>query len=515
LQVPDKLAPGVKCPKCRKPLVDSAESAPAFEVVETSKPASAAPAKPKTSQKASAAPAFEVVEDVPDFEVTDDKPIKRKKAEADDEKPQRKAGKGKRKNNEAEDEDDDSNDDASDRPARRKKKAAKSSTMSTQRVLIFGGLGVGALVLLIGGFFAFRYTSGAVAFGGEWPEPKHPGMALSGPGETITFHILGVEDDAAREAIWEQLDEMGLSSGGASNLQAPRLTLQIRTKSSAEEVASKVTFGTVHSVKGNIISVYASKLEPLPTEPVAKALHNLKSKSSGRRRGAFGPLAKAQPDERRAEVLAALEPYVDDSDPGISSPAAEAYSVWAGKENVPKLLAMMNGDPVKEEARIKSSMLALARLKDERGLEPILHRLEDMFSRGDARDALVAYGLMAEPYALKALKHSDYEVRKAAIDALEKIGGKNSYDPLAECLADEKTRFPAGQVLTKLGPAAEDAVDKIVVHPDPDARARACEILCTIGTKKSLPLLEEAVKDSNFQVHTHAENAINAIKKRG
>jgi hypothetical protein len=41
-----------------------------------------------------------------------------------------------------------------------------------------------------------------------------------------------------------------------------------------------------------------------------------------------------------------------------------------------------------------------------------------------------------------------------------------------------------------------------------------CEVLATIGTKKSLPALEKATKDPSWLVTKPAEKALDAIKLR-
>jgi hypothetical protein len=354
-----------------------------------------------------------------------------------------------------------------------------------------------------------------IAFSGQWPEPRVPaGFVPTGAGESVTLHILGVEDKETTEVIGERVYDGGLARGGASSWKAPRLTMHVSTTTPPEEFARLIDFGRVYSVKGNVISVYADTLEPLPTEPVARALRGLRSKNPERQIAALGELARAQPDDRRADVLSVAEPLLDAADPRMRDHAAEAFCAWAGRDNAPRVLGLLSGDPSWPTARSKAAMLALARLKDERGIPPILARLPHLHARGDAAAALTAYGPVAEPHAIGLLKHTDPDVRSTACGVLGKVGGPRSFEPLAECLADDRTGHPAMRALWGLGPAAEDEVLKMLRHSDRDTRARACETLAKIGTRKSIPFLEPLAAEMDFSVRTHAADAITEIRRR-
>ncbi len=101
------------------------------------------------------------------------------------------------------------------------------------------------------------------------------------------------------------------------------------------------------------------------------------------------------------------------------------------------------------------AMQALARLKDPRGILPIAGRLENFFGRGEAKEALIAYGLTAE-----------------------------------------------SEIILLLG------------NSNKDTRVAACEILSKIGTNICLPALEQATRDPDFSVKNSAKNAIAEIQRR-
>ncbi|HEV3439582.1 MAG TPA: HEAT repeat domain-containing protein, partial [Gemmata sp.] len=270
--------------------------------------------------------------------------------------------------------------------------------------------------------------------------------------------------------------------------------------------------GRVVSVKGNLISIVGHKLEGPPTEPVARALRDFKSKSPSRRASAVGALAHAQPDDRRAEVIQLLEPLLNDSDPFLRDPATEAFCVWAAKDEVPTLLKLLPGDQLGGQA--KHAIKALVRLKDERAIGPIAGCVENFFTRNEARDALIAFGPVAEDQVLKLFNHKDHNVRSVACDIVKKIGGPRSFAPVAICLGERDTRQAASAALVAFGPAAENETIKLLKHKDNNARAEASEILGKIGTEKCLPALEEAARDPDLWASSHAKKAITTIKMR-
>ncbi len=185
-------------------------------------------------------------------------------------------------------------------------------------------------------------------------------------------------------------------------------------------------------------------------DAVAQALAQLKSPDSNRRGDGARRLKDMLPDERRDQVVQALAPLLDDPNRVNRQTAIEALGVWGNKDAVPLLLKAMR----QKETR-KVAIVALGRLKDERAIEPIAERLEDLFER------------------------------REAIQALESIG-----------------------------PAAEPALIVRLHHPERDVRVAACEILRAIGTRKSLPDLEKVVAEKDVFVSPKAKQAIQSITAR-
>ncbi len=172
-------------------------------------------------------------------------------------------------------------------------------------------------------------------------------------------------------------------------------------------------------------------------DSLTKTLHQASSPNVLKRHEAIRKLKGMLPDDkRRAEVVKALEPLLTNDDHFTRHWAIEALGIWGNKDAVPLLLNAMREQETRGEA-----MKALARLKDERAVEPIAQRLEEFFDRHEAEEALKAMGPMAEKAVLARLNHHDWLVRKAVCDVLGAIGTKESIPALEKVVAAGKDPF--------------------------------------------------------------------------
>jgi hypothetical protein len=292
---------------------------------------------------------------------------------------------------------------------------------------------------------------------GPWPEPMMPGrMGAMPPDSTVTIHVAAVDDEYTRDDVGARLGKLADAGRGTSMVtssQGSRMTVLLSPVQDPKAFAAKIDFAMVRGVNGRIVTIVARKVQGAPppnADAVTKALYNLKSDSAHRRMEAVRTLKDTLPDERRGEVVKALEPLVNDKDHFTREGAIEALGVWGTKETTPVLLRAM-----KQKDSRGAAITALGRLKDERAIEPIAERLEDFFDRG-----------------------------------------------------------PAAEALKKMGPAAEDAVLKQLNHTDNQVRDAACNILKAIGTAKSLPALERVAEEGDVFLKPKAEETIKAIRAR-
>jgi predicted Zn finger-like uncharacterized protein len=306
----------------------------------------------------------------------------------------------------------------------------------------------GLLLLLAGGtlllVLLFANRSGTktadLLAGGDGPWPEVGPLPLTE--NAVVLHIAGVVDEPTREAISDKLQALALEAGNfnmSSRSHGDRMTVVLMPVQNVQALSQELDFGTVDNVNGRIITMTARKAEGPPpnADVVTKALHQLKSPSRHKRQEAVRNLKDMLPDEkRRADVVMALEPLLNDSDLFTRKFAIEALGVWGNKDALPLLLNAMREKDNRGEA-----IKALGRLKDERAAEPIAERLEEFFDRHEAEEALKRMGPIAEKAVLTRLNHHDWQVRMTVCDILGAIGTKQSIPPLEKVVEAGKDPF--------------------------------------------------------------------------
>jgi hypothetical protein len=147
-------------------------------------------------------------------------------------------------------------------------------------------------------------------------------------------------------------------------------------------------------------------------------------------------------------------------------------------------------------------------------LEPLLND-PDHFTRQAMIRALGVWGTRENiPALVKMFEHADVFTRRAAIVALGNIKDERSAEAIAGRLEDPLNRPAASETLQKMGPLAETAAARMIEHKDWTIRLTVCQILKVIGTKKSIPALETAVKDSEGIVVGEAKSALQVLLAR-
>lgn len=279
------------------------------------------------------------------------------------------------------------------------------------------------------------------------------------PPNAVILHIDGIADENTREAISEKLDGLAMDDDhllAHKMSRGDRMSVLVMPVADAQAFSQRLDFGKVNSVKGRTIHVTARKVAGPPpnADAVTRALHQLKSGNSHKRQEAVRKLKDTLPDGRRAEVIKALEPLINDKDVFTRQWAIEALGVWGNKDAVPILLKAMQDNDTRRDA-----MKALGRLKDERAVEPIAGRLEELSESHDATEALKAMGPIAEKAVLARLNHHDLFVRQAVCDILGAIGTKQSIPPLEKVVAAGKDPF-AGEnfIVAKFAEKAIQAI---------------------------------------------------------
>ncbi len=116
---------------------------------------------------------------------------------------------------------------------------------------------------------------------------------------------------------------------------------------------------------------------------------------------------------------------------------------------------------------------------------------------------------------LKDLDNADPKVREAAFKALAKLKDESTIPSIARHLTDNKDRRSASEALKAFGAAAETEVVKYLQEKDKAVRIETCRILSKVGTKASIPALEQTTKAKEKDVAKEAQTALKEIEKRG
>jgi HEAT repeat protein len=145
-------------------------------------------------------------------------------------------------------------------------------------------------------------------------------------------------------------------------------------------------------------------------------------------------------------------------------------------------------------------------------LKALLHG-DDRSLRNDAIGTLAVWGAAeAVPDLVQLLKDPDILVRQEAIRALGQLNDEQAIEPLCKLLG---TELAAERTLIGMGPAVEDAV-LASLDPNNERQFRAaCEVLCQVGTQKSLQKLGPFYLRRMGPLHSAAWGAVNGIRRRG
>jgi predicted Zn finger-like uncharacterized protein len=279
-----------------------------------------------------------------------------------------------------------------------------------------------------------------------------------GPDQTIQIRITGIPNAATRQYILDRLPALtGTKSHSMRSSASGGATLvTLAPVADSQEFAKKIDFGTVTDIKGRLIVVAAKKLD-VPgagSDAVTKALFDLQSPNAFTRKDALEKLVLAEPNDKRDEVLKALEPMLSDNDTFVRKAAFKAIAVWGTKDTIPTIA--------------------------------------------------------------KGLEGQDFFTRQAAMDALSSFKNEaQAADLIAQRLTVLQDRNHAGKALQAMGPVAEKATVKYLQHPEWMIRVEACRVLEMIGTRQSLKALQAAAaQDPEFQVRTAAMRAAQSAATR-
>jgi HEAT repeat protein len=202
-----------------------------------------------------------------------------------------------------------------------------------------------------------------------------------------------------------------------------------------------------------------------PINSVADALKELQSGDANRQTAAAHWLQRQPVDAaRRQEVAKALEPLLDDRNGGTRVAGMRAMLIWCGPENVPALVRLLESDPTGfdgEECR-KKAIDALVKLKDPRGAPAVARNWKNPFEREWTRRSLEQLGPAAEDAVRPYLEDRDWGVRVEACRTLKRIGTRKSLPALEETLANTRAMYGGYR---DVADAAREAIAAVKARP--------------------------------------------------
>jgi HEAT repeat protein len=240
---------------------------------------------------------------------------------------------------------------------------------------------------------------------------------------------------------------------------------------------------------------------------------------------------------KAAEAVEALSAALHDSAADVRGNATWALGqVGDGRAVEPLIAVLKNGEG---HSRWMAAA-ALGQIRDARAVEPLIATLDDKYANRAAAEALGKIGgARAVEALIAALTHSEWYVRKAAAEALDETGwrpdrggvgaaywvAKQHWDecvaiggPAVELLiavfADENVavRKAAAQALGRIGDArALEPLLAALQDPDPAERGCAAEALGRIGNARAVGWLIAALKDGDFETRRAAGFALQRI----
>ena len=171
----------------------------------------------------------------------------------------------------------------------------------------------------------------------------------------------------------------------------------------------------------------------------------------------------------------------------------------AAMEALGKMGVIVKRDP---DGKLRSGLSA-----DEKGAAHI-QALKDR-----DKDARIDKELLTH---IRALKDRDKGVRKAAAEALGKIGNKRAVEPLIQAFEDIDwaVREAAVEALYKIGKSAIGLLNRALKDKNELVRLSAAEALGKIGGNKAVRALTRALKDEDMYVRQAAAEAVGILRSK-
>ncbi len=253
---------------------------------------------------------------------------------------------------------------------------------------------------------------------------------------------------------------------------------------------------------------------------LAEHLQNLRTGDDRAKTDAVNYFSRTDPNApERPEVAKALEPLVEA--PMALGAVNRAFTAWATKEQAPLLVKMVRKD--KGPSHNGQAMLALGKLKEPSGVEPIAEHMGDIFARDSATKALKEYGPDAEPGLVRTMFHKNNNTR---VEVQKLIAGLNVpaekiFPQAVKDLSnpEKESRNAAANWLAKTAVSevfradVSKGLDSMLNNAD--TRTDALKALETWATKDNVPTLAMHTRSGQRPARRHHPRARQAQGRPG
>jgi hypothetical protein len=261
---------------------------------------------------------------------------------------------------------------------------------------------------------------------------------------------------------------------------------------------------------GSQVSVLLEKLSEADVEYVNDVLKAAQAGTAGK---AAAPATAAKPSDSVAPGAASTTKPADATAPAAGKPATPL-----DKETEDVLADLNSGTESLVKQRLKLLTTA-APAKPNREVAKVLEALllnsTGISQRPDIAKALINWSTEESiPVLNRSIQAENSPfVAPALIEAVMKYKPDSAIEPIARHLPNALTRKAASQALKSYGPIAEEAVAAHLTSGDIWTRQEACEILKIIGTRKSIPALEQVARERDVFVSGAAKVTLKVIRQ--
>jgi len=201
------------------------------------------------------------------------------------------------------------------------------------------------------------------------------------------------------------------------------------------------------------------KFEPAALSAVDEAVMDLTSSKADRQLDALTALVAIKPDQTNVALPKRLyELATEGADAKVQAAARKALVTWANAEVRDAVLTSIS--PAVSDAQRKSAMVLAVELREMRAVSLLCECVGQNLSAIEAAEALKQFGAAGEELLLKLLNTTNQEaVAIRVCDILQTVGTRKSAPVLATTALNARTKYPA---LCEAAKAARAIVEKRV-----------------------------------------------------